>query len=315
MMTSPLYRRPRLLRPGGTIGVFAPSGAVNAERLQSGIAKLVALGYRVVTAPGVLDQWRYFAGTDQHRLDSMNTLLNDPDIDVMMMARGGYGWSRLLPHLDWPRIAAANKAFCGFSDFTAFQLAALSHAQLISFAGPGVATDFVWGQDTTETAEHHRFMARHLFATLGGERIEIEPIDCEHGAPAQVIEGVLWGSNLSLITHLVGTPYFPHIDGGILFIEEIDEDPYAIERMLLQLFHAGILQKQRALIFASFANCGPEPGRFPYGIEHVVDTMRDLLPYPVLTGLPFGHFAKKLTLPMGALATLTLTNDAYQLAF
>lgn len=127
--------------------------------------------------------------------------------------------------------------------------------------------------------------------------------------------GPLWGSNLSLLTHLVGTPYLPNISGGILYLEEIGEAPYAIERMLLQLFHAGILQKQKALILADFSDCMPEPDRFPYAIEHIVETMRELLPIPVLTGLPFGHVAKKLTLPYGALATLSIAPGAFTLNY
>lgn len=314
-MTNQLFRQPRPLPPGGTIGVFAPSGVVNAERLQNGVAKLEALGYRVVLAPGVLDQWRYFAGTDNHRLASFHTMLANPSIDTMMMARGGYGWSRLLHRIDWDLVRSANKSCCGFSDFTAFQLGALTHAQLITYAGPGVATDFDWLKDTPATAQDHQFMATHCFAALAGKRVETAAITDEHHAATQTINGILWGSNLSLMTHLVGTPFFPTIENGIVFIEEIDEDPYAIERMLMQLFHAGVLQKQRALIFGSFANCEPEEGRFPYSLEHVAETMRDLLPYPVLTGLPFGHFARKLTIPCGAMATLTIGPHDYRLAY
>ena len=309
------YQRPRVLPPGGTIGVFAPSGVVNAERLQNGVAQLETLGYHVIMAPGVLDQWRYFAGTDEHRLASLNTLLKNPDIDLMMMARGGYGWSRLLHRLDWDLIKRGNKAFCGFSDFTAFQLAALKHATLITYAGPGVATDFDWVGDSPETAAEHAFMVQHFAAALSGRRIETDLIACEHETHPTTIEGVLWGSNLSLLTHCVGTPYMPQIAGGILFVEEIDENPYAVERAMMQLFHAGILQTQRAIIFADFSDCLPDKNRFPYAIEHVVDTLRDLLPTPILTGLPFGHVAKKLTLPMGAIATLTLTPAGYRLAY
>ena len=132
---------------------------------------------------------------------------------------------------------------------------------------------------------------------------------------SETISGPIWGSNLSMLTHLVGTPFMPDIDGGIMFVEEIAEQPYAIERMLLQLFHAGILQRQKALLCADFTDCEPAAGRFPYSIAHVVDTLRTLLPFPVLTGLPFGHVAKKLTIPFGADATLAISDNAYTLSY
>jgi len=105
----------------------------------------------------------------------------------------------------------------------------------------------------------------------------------------------------------------PSIDGGILFVEEVTEQPYAIERMFMQLFHAGILQRQRAIVLGDFSDCEPEAGRFPYSVEHVVETLRTLLPIPVLTGLPFGHVAKKLTLPVGAAARLTIEQSGFSI--
>jgi len=158
-------------------------------------------------------------------------------------------------------------------------------------------------------------MAAHCWPALAGERVGAGPYECAHSYAQQKIVGPLFGSNLSLFSHLVGTPYIPNIEGGILFFEEIGEQPYAIERMLLQLFQAGILQKQRALIFADFSDCEPSSGRYLYTMAHVVETMRALLPYPVLTGLPFGHVAKKLTIPYGAEATLTIGDGSFSLSY
>ena len=283
--------------------------------MSAAIAALAKRGYRVVVAPETQMQWRYFAGTDEQRLDSFHTMLADPTIDAMMMVRGGYGWSRLLHRIDWNAVAASQKTFVGFSDFTAFNLAALAQANLITFAGPGAAIDFGGAEDKPETQADHAFMEAHCWPALAGDSVSAGPFKNSYAYAPNTLSGALWGSNLSLLAHLVGTPYMPNIEGGILFLEEIGEAPYAVERMLLQLFHAGILQQQKALILADFSDCEPEPDRFPYAMEHVVETMRELLPMPVLTGLPFGHVARKLTLPFGAVAELRILPGTFSLHY
>jgi muramoyltetrapeptide carboxypeptidase len=306
-------RRPRPVTPGATIGVFSPSGVVAKDRVDAGVATLEAHGFRVILADEALNSWRYFAGTDDDRLTSFHRMVADPHIDSMMMARGGYGWSRLIHRVDWQAVAASGKAFCGFSDFTAFNLAALAKVNYLTLAGPGVATDFDWRDDNEETVGDHAFMAAHLLPALAGQALTCGPYSSAHPYQPAAITGPLWGSNLSLIAHLVGTPFMPQVEGGILFIEEIDEQPYAIERMLMQLFHAGVLQRQRAVLFGDFSDCEPAEGRFPYALSHVIETLRALLPCPVLSGLPFGHVARKLTLPQGTPATLTITPDQFLL--
>lgn len=283
--------------------------------MKAAVEALTARGYRVVVAADAEQQWRYFAGTDETRLASFHTMLADTTIDAMMMVRGGYGWSRLLHRIDWNAVAGSGKTFVGFSDFTAFNLAALAQANLITFAGPGAAIDFGGADETPETQSDHAFMEAHCWPALAGEHVIAGPFNESFTYSPRTLSGPLWGSNLSLLTHLVSTPYLPNIDGGILYLEEIGEAPYAVERMLLQLFHAGILQKQKALILADFSDCKSEPDRFPYTMEHVVETMRELLPIPVLTGLPFGHVAKKLTLPFGATATLNIAPGSFTLRY
>jgi muramoyltetrapeptide carboxypeptidase len=307
------WHAPRPLLPGGTIGLFAPSGVINIERHEKSVAHLTQLGYRIVVAPESSAQWRYFAGTDEERLTAFHRLLADPSIDALMMIRGGYGWSRLLHRIDWALVGTARKTLVGFSDFTALNLGALRCANLINYAGPGAAIDFGGADDNSATQADHAFMEAHCWPVLRGEPLTAGPFDCDHAYPAQRLQGPLWGSNLSLLTHLIGTPYFPDITGGILFVEEIGEEPYAVERMLLQLYHAGILQRQKALILADFTDCEPEAGRFPYSMEHIAETLRGLLAIPVLTGLPFGHVARKLTLPYGVPAVLSIQAAGFSL--
>lgn len=309
-------RRPAPILPGAMIGIFSPSGALAKERLDAGVATLESRGFRVAVATEALNEWRYFAGTDDERLASFHRMVADKNIDAMMMSRGGYGWSRLIHRVDWQAVAQSNKTFCGFSDFTAFSLAALAKANTLTFAGPGAATDFDWRERNAETVADHEFMDQHAWRALAGEPVLAGPFahaDTTH--TPQTVRGPLWGSNLSLLAHLTGTPFMPTVEGGILFVEEIDEQPYAIERMFLQLFHAGILQKQKALILGDFTDCKPTSGRFPYAMEHVVEALRTWLPYPVLTGLPFGHVARKLTLPFGGDATLHIAERDFSLAY
>jgi muramoyltetrapeptide carboxypeptidase len=226
-----------------------------------------------------------------------------------MAARGGYGITRLLPRIDWNRVAASGKAFVGFSDFTAFNMAAYACSNLVTFHGPMLSIDF--GKAGPDT-----FMEQHFWMTLARDTHRIEEIDCEHEYGERRIDGTLWGGNLSLLAHLAGTPYFPAIDGGILYVEEIAEEPYAVERLFMQLHHCGALARQRALVLGDFSDCIPtNPIRYPYAMDEVVETLRQMLAIPVLTGLPFGHVARKATLPFGAPGTLSLRDGGYSLRF
>jgi len=313
-MKSSRFSLPRLPPAGGTIGVFSPAGPPAAARVERGIARLESHGYRCVVASDAIANHEYFSAPDDVRLASFHSMLADPAIDMMMMTRGGYGISRIVHRIDWDAVAKSGKLLCGFSDFTVLNLAAVSKAGLVTLAGPGVATDF--GEESYDggIADDHAFMEAHFWPLIQGGAISVE-VTADHEYPAQQIEAPLWGSNLSLLCHMVGTPFMPDISGGILFLEEIDEKPYAVERMILQLFHAGILQEQRAILVGDFSDCDPEIDRFPYSMDHVVRTLRRMVGCPVLTELPFGHVARKLTIPFGADATLTLADQRYTLSY
>jgi muramoyltetrapeptide carboxypeptidase len=302
--TPPLL--PRVPAKHATIGIFAPSGRVDPARLSEGVGHLEAAGHRVVISDEALREWRYFAGTDADRLAGFNRLLEDPAIDIMLAARGGYGLSRLLPAIDWQRVRASGKVFVGFSDFTAFNCAALARARLATLHGPMLAIDFGDG-------EPDEFMVRHFDATLFGPH-DAETVSASHGHEPGIARGTLWGGNLSLLAHLVGTPYLPAIDGGILYVEEIAEEPYAVERLFMQLHHAGILQRQKALLLGDFGDCVPKnPSRYPYSMDEVVESLRGILACPVLTGLPFGHVARKLTLPFGVEGEISIAAEEWTL--
>jgi len=209
-----MLRLPRAVPEQSTIGVCAPSGRVDEAALKRGIAYLEDLGHRVVVPGEVLHAWRYFAGSDEERVAGLHQLVDNPDVSLVMVARGGYGLTRVLPLIDWNRIAATSKAFVGFSDFTAFNMAAYACSNLVTFHGPMVSVDF--GHESLDS-----FAEQHFWMTLQRRSHRIEDIACEHEYGERRVDGTLWGGNLSLLAHLVGTPYFPAIDGGILYVEEI----------------------------------------------------------------------------------------------
>jgi muramoyltetrapeptide carboxypeptidase len=302
-------RLPRALPEPATIGVCAPSGRVDEALLSAALAYLRDLGHTVVVAPETDHAWRYFAGTDDERLAGLHALVDDPAIDMIIAARGGYGLSRLLHRIDWNRIAASGKSFVGFSDFTAFNMAAYACANLLTFHGPMLTSDFA-------KKEPHSFAQQHFWMAVSRNSHRIDDIECDHGYDPRRVDGTLWGGNLSLVASLVGTPYFPSIDGGILYLEDLGEEPYAIERQLMQLFHAGVLGRQRALVLGDFTDCKPtNPNRYPYSMDEVVESLRVLLPYPVLTNFPFGHIERKVTLPFGAAGTVSIREGGYSLRF
>ena len=189
--------------------------------------------------------------------------------------------------------------------------AAVSVKVRVPVAGPVAAGDFAQSEDLAA----REFTEAQFLAVLGANTHVYPRVtsDIDHGRA--VVRGTLWGTNLAMISHLVGTPFMPAIDDGILLIEDIGEAPYRVERMLHQLRLAGILERQRAIVLGGFTDCDSAPGaRFPYTMPEVVETLRQLVSCPVLTGFPFGHITAKVTLPMGAAAELTIDGADYTLA-
>lgn len=302
-------RLPRALPEPGVIGICAPSGRVDGELLAMGVKYLEDLGHEVVIAEETLNTWRYFAGSDEERAAGFHRLVDDPSIDMILAARGGYGFTRLLPHIDWNRVAESGKLYCGFSDFTAFNMAAYTCANLLTMHGPMLTSDLA-------KVELDSFAENHFWMAVSQNEHRIENIACDHGYDARRIDGTLWGGNLALVGHLCGTPYFPSIDGGILYVEDVNEEPYACERIFMQLQHAGVLARQKALILGDFAKCSAEnTQRYQYSMDEVVESLRLMLPYPVLTHFPFGHIARKATLPFGGQGTVQLSQGGYSLRF
>jgi len=287
------------------IGLYAPAGFVaSGAALARAVARLQALGHLVVVDETCTSRWQRFSAPDDARLAAIGRMTSDPRVGLAMAARGGYGWSRLLDRLDYRAIAASRKRWMGHSDFTAFQMAALAHAGMTTFAGPMAASDF-------GAATPSAFTLDHCWGLLAGDRHDIE---CALDGPDFEGEGTLWGGNLAMIAHLTGTPHMPRVERGILFLEDIAEHPYRVERMLYQLHYAGILERQRAVLLGTFNGYELAENDNGYDAAAMVAHFRARLRIPLYTGLPFGHVPDKLTLPVGGHCALTVQSGRAQLA-
>jgi muramoyltetrapeptide carboxypeptidase len=293
-----------MIRPHG-IGLYAPSGfALDPRAIDRAVTRLTAMWERVVVDPTCRTRLQRFSASDDERLAAIVRMARDPAIDLAIALRGGYGLTRLLPRIDFAAIGDSRKQWLGYSDFTAFQLAALARTGMVTFAGP-VVSDF-------GATEPSAFTFDHCFGLLDQSRYEVSvTLD----GPEFVGAGTLWGGNLAMVAHLCGTPYFPQIDGGILFLEDVGETPYRIERMLYQLHHAGVLARQRAIVFGHFTEYALSDNDGGYDLGGAVAHVRSICTTPVFTGLPFGHVRDKLTLPVGGRCDMLVRDGLATLVF
>lgn len=295
------------------IYIYSPSSAVrNTAAVRRGIARLKALGHEVELDPDVFATHMRFAGDDATRLAAIERAASS-GADIAIITRGGYGLTRLLPALPYKKIAKAidrGMKFVGLSDFTAFQNAVLAETGRVTWSGPAVGEDFgVEGEPDDIMQACFEDLASGQGEGAGWQLPASERLD----RPLQA-KGALWGGNLAVLSALAGTPWMPQVKGGILFLEDVHEHPYRIERMLTQLLYTGVLQKQKAIVLGHFTNWVPVPHDKGFKLKTVVDWLRQQVKAPVLTGLPFGHVPTKVCLPVGANVTLAAEGrDAFLL--
>jgi muramoyltetrapeptide carboxypeptidase len=282
------------------IYIFPPSSAVRDKAaFRRGLKRLQAMGHAVEVDEAALASHTRFAGDDATRIAAIARAAAS-GADVALISRGGYGLTRILPGLPYKAIAKAidkGTQFVGLSDFTAFNLGVLAKTGRISWQGPAL------GEDLGTAEEPDDIMLACLDDLLQdqGEGAGWQRPTSDATVQAKASDAVLWGGNLTVLTSLLGTPYFPAIDKGVLFLEDIGEHPYRVERMLTQLLHAGVLARQKAVVLGQFTNYKLVPGHDKgFKLQSVVDWLRSQLKTPVLTGLPFGHVPTKVLLPVGA---------------
>lgn len=287
------------------IYVYSPASAVRDKAaFRRAIARLKALGHEVEVDADALAAHTRFAGDDATRLAAIHRAAAS-GADVAMISRAAYGYTRILPGIQYRKVAKAierGMRWIGMSDFTAFQSAVLARTGGVTWAGPSVEID--WGPkeqpDDIMAACFDDLLTGHGEGT--GWRLTKEKPRAD-GSPAVpdlfIRSAPLWGGNLAVLTSLLGTPYFPQIKGGILFVEDISEHPYRIERMLTQLLYAGVLARQKAVVLGQFTQYRLAAHDKGYKLQSVVDWLRAQIKAPVLTGLPFGHVPTKVVLPVG----------------
>ena len=282
------------------IYIFSPSSAVRDKAaFRRGVKRLQAQGHEVEVDEAALASHMRFAGDDATRIASLARAAAS-GADVGLISRGGYGLTRLLPGLPYKAIAKAidgGMQFVGLSDFTAFNQAVLTRTGRITWQGPALGEDFgPEGEPDDIMLACFDDLLQAQGEGAGWQRPKTEAM-----VQARVKDGVLWGGNLSVLCNLLGTPYFPQIDKGVLFLEDVGEHPYRIERMLTQLLHAGVLSRQKAIVLGQFTNYKLVPAHDKgFKLSTVVDWLRSQIKTPVLTGLPFGHVPTKVLLPVGA---------------
>jgi muramoyltetrapeptide carboxypeptidase len=289
-------RRPPALRKGDLIGVVAPAGAVKTDDLNAGLKRLEDLGFRLLLGRSVHRKVRYLAGEDRDRAADLMDMFANPDVRAVVAARGGYGTSRLIPLLDLETIAHTPKIFVGSSDVTLLLHVFRAQCGFVTFHGPMVSPNF--GKYSSPVTSES--FVRILGATEPPGRFDLRGVKALKAGHA---EGVLTGGCLSLVCQTIGTSYEIGTEDSILFLEDINEPPYRIDRMLTYLKQIGKFDKVRAVLFGLMPDCHPSPHE-SYALEDVIRDVLGDLPCPILLDFPSGHGGTNITLPFGVRAAV-----------
>jgi muramoyltetrapeptide carboxypeptidase len=278
--------------------LFTPAGVVaRAAPLRLAVKRLKALGFEATLDEAALARHQRFGGEDDLRLEALHRIARQAP-SVALATRGGYGITRLLDRIDWPLLAASverGTRWVGHSDLTALQMGLLAHTGASSWAGPLAAGDF--GRD--EAAGGLDDITAACFKEAMEGDLEAVGFRTEAGFDGLEARGRLWGGNLTVLMSLLGTAHWPRIDGGVLFVEDVNEHPYRIERMLLQLHQAGMLATQKAVLLGAFTEYRKSPLDRGYTLKTAFAHLRSVCKVPLLTGLPFGHVPTLVTMPVG----------------
>lgn len=282
-----------------SLTLFTPAGVLlKAAPLRLAAKRLKAMGFAVTIDEAALAKQQRFAGSDDQRLAAIHRIAADAP-SIAMATRGGYGMTRLLDRLEWRKLKRSvdrGTRWVGYSDLTALQMGLLAHTGAPTWCGPLAADDF--GRAVLDE------VTPDCFAEAMSGELEAIGFRTEAGFDGLQAKGVMWGGNLTVLTSMLGTPHWPQVKGGILFVEDVNEHPYRVERMLLQLHQAGVLAKQKAVVLGAVSDWKPSPMDRGYDLKAAVAHIRSVTKTPVLTGLPFGHVSTKVTMPLGRPVTL-----------
>lgn len=305
-------KRPKRLLAGDTIGICAPAGAVRrVEEVSEFTEILEGMGFRVKGSPNITKKYGYFAGTDEERASDFMQLIEDPSVKAVFCLRGGWGCARLLPLIDFGAIERNPKIIMGFSDVTTLLNAITVKSNLVTFHGP------------SGNSSWNAYSKSYIRRTL----MDAEAVQYKNASDDSEIityssgkaTGVLWGGNMSVVTSLIGTGYLANKFSGILFLEDVEEEPYSIDRMLTHLKLSGLLEQVNGVVLGNFRKCTAEEPERSFTLEEVFEQHFGNFGKPVFYGAQIGHAINKFTIPVGAtaeidadLGTITLINAAVE---
>ncbi|HEY1149526.1 MAG TPA: LD-carboxypeptidase [Pseudoduganella sp.] len=305
MNHSGLIKPPRLL-PGDTIGLVAPGGHTSAPSIAKAIQNIESLGFKVKLGKNLEAVYGNYGGLPQQRLDDLHAMFADREVKAIWAIRGGSGCIQLLEHLDYKLIRNNPKILIGYSDITALHLAIHKHAGLVTFHGPVASSTM---SDYSVTHLLNVLMRPEEEYTIpmaleNSRKAEEEPHYALRTVVPGVAEGPLIGGNMCLVSALAGTPYAGDFRKGILFLEEVNEAPYRIDRMMMQLHLSLGLQNASAIMLGICENCGPQDSDISLTLDETTDQHLKPLHIPAVTGYSFGHIRNQFTIPMGIRARL-----------
>jgi muramoyltetrapeptide carboxypeptidase len=308
--------RPPRLRAGDTVAIVSPAGATfERDRLNLVLDAVKALGFVPLVAPHALARYGYLAGTDEERAADINAMFANPTVKALLPVRGDWGSARLLPYLDYDLIGAHPKVVIGFSDISALLLGLYAQTGLVTFHGPHGLT--AWRSDQVDLLRRIVMAGEALTYSnplLGADQDRLMRDQGRiHTLTAGRATGPLLGGNLSVIAGIVGSPYMPDTTGAILFLEDVGESPYRVDRMLTQLKLAGVLDGLAGFVFGQCTACGPGSGYGSLTLEEILQDHIQPLGIPAYSGAWIGHVEPMWTLPIGGMVTMDATIGTLQM--
>ena len=308
----PALIRPGRLQKGDTIGLITPSGPITQQQLNDAVKQLKELGFNTYYEDSVLDQYGYFAGKDTDRANELNRMFANKMVDAVLCVRGGYGAIRILDMLDYDLIKQNPKVFMGYSDITAFLNAIYQKTGLVTFHGPlGISTfnEFVWNsfENVVMNPQSH-----YRYAYLREPGTENNPEFDQYTINKGKATGRLVGGNISVIASMIGSAFEPDFENKLVFLEEIEEKTYRVDKMLVHMLQATNLKKAAGIIFGVFKECNinDEPR---LTLKQAINDLFKPLDIPISYGFPFGHIDTIITLPVGIKARFNANKNSLKL--
>jgi len=305
------YIKPKKLSKGDLIGIISPASSPDDLTLiESGVRYFEGLGYLTILGKNVGKNRGYLAGTDEERVDDIHQMFTDKRVKAIFCLRGGYGAFRLLDKIDYKLIRNNPKIFVGFSEITALQMAILHKARMITFAGPMVVPNF--SKEISNYTEENFW--RIITSTKKLGKVKLPHFDILTSLNSRIASGRIVGGNLAVLTSLLGTGYLPDLKDKILFLEDISEPPYKIDRMLNQLRLNNVSKKVKGVILCSFIDCRePDEKKKTLSLEEIWSDYFGSINIPVIHSFPHGHIKDLITLPIGSKIKLNATKGFVEL--